>query len=101
MNENKTIASMTMSEFLEQLSELGIVMKQETEEKKYLSGVKELAIFLNCSISTAQRKISDHEFDYCLYRSGHILLFDKKKLLEGMKAGKITIRKFRNTNKQI
>ena len=45
MNEKKTIASMTMSEFLDQLSELGIVMKQETEEKKYLSGVKELAIF--------------------------------------------------------
>lgn len=55
------------------------------EEQAFLTGVKELAAFLHMSVSNAERKICNHDFDYCLYRTGHVLLFDKNKLLEGMK----------------
>lgn len=97
---NTPFASLTLGEFLEILQESGIATisfnNDRHEPKTFISGVKELAQFLNCSVSTAQRKISDHEFDFCLYRSGHILLFDKEKLLEGIQAGKHSVRKFRN-----
>ena len=97
---NIPLASLTLGEFLEILQESGIATISFNndchEPKTFISGVKELAQFLNCSVSTAQRKISDHEFDFCLYRSGHILLFDKEKLLEGLQAGKHSVRKFRN-----
>ena len=89
---------MTIEEFIIQLKEAGyeITSRQmETppvQQKTYLSGVKELAAFLHCSVSTAQRKLGNHEFDFCLYRTGQKLLFDKEQLLEGLKAERVTLR---------
>lgn len=97
---NTPMASLTVGEFLEILQESRIVTisfnKENREPKSFITGVKELARFLGCSVSTVQRKLALHEFDFCLYRTGNIILFDKNKLLEGLKAGKVGGRQFRN-----
>lgn len=97
---------MTIEEFIIQLKEAGyeIVSRQSetptVQQKTYLSGVKELAAFLHCSVSTAQRKLSNHEFDFCLYRTGQKLLFDKDLLLEGLKAERVTLKTVKTENKK-
>lgn len=81
----RLMSTITLDEFTDYFIKKVGYQVEEEKSPSFLTGVKELAAFLHMSVSNAERKVCNHDFDHCLYRTGHILLFDKNKLLEGMK----------------
>ena len=67
----------------------GSDVKTAEPEKKYVYGVKGLAKLLNCSISTAQRRISSGILDKCIIRTGRVIMIDRDMALAILKGGKV------------
>lgn len=93
--KNKPIVMMTAGELVEVLHEaLGIdpedsAPKVVEKDKTYVYGVGGLAKLLDCSIATAQRRISSGKLDDCIIRSGRLIMIDKDAALNILKGGKV------------
>ncbi len=59
----------------------------KASNKKYVYGVRGLAKLLNCSVATAQRRISSGSLDNCIIRSGRIIVIDSEAALDVLKGG--------------
>lgn len=57
------------------------------KDKKYVYGVGGLAKLLDCSIATAQRRLSSGKLDGCVIRSGRLIIIDKEAVLQTLKGG--------------
>lgn len=93
--KNKPIVMMTAGELVEILhTALGINTadshpKVVEKDKTYVYGVSGLAKLLDCSIATAQRRISSGKLDACIIRSGRLIMIDKEAALEILKGGEV------------
>jgi len=109
MQEQYLIIPLTKDELKELISEVVTeVLKENLPEQSskslkddkiplYIYGMKELASFLHCSISSAQRKFSAGEFDGASFRTGQIIGFNTEKLFEILTTKPKLTRKFRKT----
>ncbi len=91
---NTQLIAVTLGDLVEALKPLlGIKDESSTkgveQSKKYVYGVKGLAKLLNCSIATAQRRISSGVLDSCTIRTGRIIMIDKEAALQILKGGRL------------
>lgn len=90
---NTQLIAVTLGDLVEVLKPLlGIKDESSTkgveDSKMYVHGVKGLAKLLNCSISTAQRRISSGLLDGCIVRTGRIIMIDREAALQILKGGR-------------
>ena len=91
--KDKPLMMLTVGELMEVLLSIvgqktdGSDVKAADPEKKYVYGVKGLAKLLNCSISTAQRRISSGILDKCIIRTGRVIMIDRDIALAILKGG--------------
>lgn len=88
--KNKPLAMLSVRELVDViLPALGIrprgEVANEEKGKKYVYGVAGLAELLNCSIATAQRRLSSGILEECIIRSGRKIIIDQEATLEILK----------------